>query len=84
MPSDPPAKEIFVVIWKYYDCSDAGVVRAYADEKRAKADLEMLCKYCDGYGRIFGMETVEYIESTSLTPLLDKVSALDKPNPWPC
>jgi hypothetical protein len=76
-------KEIFVIIWKYYDRSDSGVIRAYADESRAKADLEMLCKYCDS--RAFGLETVEYVESTSLTPFLDKGSAsLDKPNPLPC
>jgi hypothetical protein len=61
MPSDSPAKEIFVLIWKYYDGSDSGVIRAYADEERAKADLEMLRKHCDGCSRIYGMEKVAYL-----------------------
>jgi hypothetical protein len=77
MPIEP-IKEIFVVIWKYYDGSDAGVIRAYANEERAKADLAMLRKHCDGCSRIYGLETVEYIEPTSLTPLLDRVSTTGK------
>jgi hypothetical protein len=54
-------KEIFVIIWKYYDGSDSGVIRAYADEERAKADLEMFRKHCDGCSRIYGMEKVAYL-----------------------
>ena len=37
-----PPTFIWVLWWKYYDRSAAGVERAYRDEERAKEDRELI------------------------------------------
>lgn len=54
-------KTVWVVCWRYVDCSAMGVVRVYEREREARQMLEFLAKHGDT-GKVFFFEEAEYRE----------------------